>query len=575
MKQFDQYMNFIFSKRSPQRLCMLLLFLIVLQNETIGQKDFYNQFSFSAQDSLRGTNGPFRTNFDVLHYDLSIKVDPTEKTVVGKNLVTFEALQDLSKIQLDLFENLKILKVLDTEGNELLYTRNGNAFFVEMEEVKRGAKKTVIVKFQGMPIPAENAPWDGGFVWEEDKGGNPWIGVACEGTGASLWWPNKDYLGDEPDSMDIRITVPKTLFANSNGNLIARRIVEEDWMEHHWKVRYPINNYNVTLNIAVYDHFSDVFISSEGDSLALDYYVLPQNLKKAKEHFKQVKPMLACYESIFGKYPFWEDGFALVETPYLGMEHQSAIAYGNGYMRGYRGGMIPKHMDWDYIIIHETGHEYFGNSISVADHAEMWIHESFTTYMEALYVECTAGYEEYLRYMVHFRNRLYIQNLQPIIGPMDVNWTEWNSSDHYFKGSWILHTLRNVINNDQLWFDLLNSFYQKHKQSIVKSEDFFSFVNEKTGKDFSPIFSQYFYYPDVPNFQYYFTQDGENTLLNYRWEASIESFDMPLDVGTKKEYHRIYPTTKWQSISWKGLDKKTFRVRRELFLIKAKEIKQP
>ncbi len=557
------------------KIILFLLCILFVTTECWSQKDFYHQFEFSSQDSLRGTNGPFRVNNDILHYDLSIQVDPEQRMVIGKNVIRFKALEDLSKIQLDLFENMEIVKVLDLSGNELSYERNGNAFFVSTPPLQKDEEDTIVVKYRGNPLTAENAPWDGGFVWEQNEGGTPWIGVACEGTGASLWWPNKDYLGDEPDSMDITISVPASLFANSNGNLISRKVLDNGLAKHHWKVRYPINNYNVTLNIAVYKHFSDFYVNKNGDSLALDYYVLPQNFDKAKEHFQQVKPMLACYEDIFGKYPFWEDGFALVETPYLGMEHQSAIAYGNGYQRGYRGGMIPKHMNWDYIIVHETGHEYFGNSISVADHAEMWIHESFTTYMEALYVECTAGYQEYLQYMVHFRNRLYIQNRQPIIGPLDVNWTAWNSSDHYFKGSWILHTLRNSINDDVLWFDLLKSFYQKHKKSIVRSADFFNHVNDKTGKDFTSFFNQYFYHASLPTFEYYLSETEGKSFLNYKWSAAVKDFDMPIEVGPKSGYIRIDPTTSWQKLEIRDSDKKAFRVRRELFLINVKEVKAP
>ena len=552
------------------------LIFVVLQisllNSAWTQRDFYNEYEFSAQDSLRGANSSLRQAFDVGYYELDIVVDPSEKSIEGFVTMTFTANKSVESLQLDLFENMQIVAIKNKAGKALDFQREGNTFFVAIEKMEEGAIGSIMIQYKGNPVVAENAPWDGGFVWSNDDNANPWVGVACEGTGASLWWPNKDYLGDEPDSMDIKITVPKTLYANSNGNLIKRKEVGENQAQFHWKVSYPINNYNVTLNIAAYQHFSDVYISQDGDSLALDYYVLPENFEKAKVHFEQVKPMLACYENLFGKYPFWEDGFALVETPYLGMEHQSAIAYGNGYQRGYKGRMIPNDMDWDYIIIHETGHEYFGNSISVADHAEMWIHESFTTYMEALYVECTMGYDSYLKYMVHFRNRLYITNYEPIIGPMGVNFDDWSSSDHYFKGSWMLHTMRNVIDNDELWFELLKEFYQKYKRSVIQSEDFFNFANEKTGRDFQYFFEQYLHHAAVPIFEYRFIEKEEKTYLSYRWNSEVSEFDMPIQVGKKEDYKKIQPTTTWKEITWDGLSEKNFRVRRELYLMRAKEL---
>ena len=553
---------------TASRFIIFQLLLISLgYKQLLAQPAFYYQYEFSSQDSLRGTLNAARSCFDVGHYNLALEVNPQEKSIKGSNTITFRATTNFNRLQLDLFENMKIDGVYSDLGRKLNYRRVGNAFFVEVGMINEGDIRSIRVDYRGNPIIADNAPWDGGFVWDREAG-NDWIGVACEGTGASLWWPNKDHLSDEPDSMDLFITCPKSLYANSNGNLIERKDVAKNKSEFHWKVNYPINNYNVTLNIGVYKHFSDVYVAADGDSLELDYYVLPKNYDKAVEHFKQVKPMLACYEAYFGKYPFWEDGFALVETPYLGMEHQSAIAYGNNYERGYLGGMIPRDMDWDYIIIHETGHEYFGNSISAGDHAEMWIHESFTTYMEALYVECMMGYDDAIRYLNHFRNRLYIKNEQPIIGPLGVNWDDWDSSDHYFKGSWVLHTLRNAIGDDELWFDLLKSFYQKFKNSVIKSEDFFAYVNEKTGEDFSAFFNQYFKYADVPTLEYKLNSEGSTPTVSYRWVTDVENFEMETIMGSPGSYQRLAVTNEWQTKEWPGLDENTFRVRRELFLIR-------
>lgn len=382
---------------------------------------------------------------------------------------------------------MKINKIVH-KNKDLNFTRLHDAVFVQFPFQPKGTKGSFRVFYEGAPTVALIPPWDGGFVWSKDENGDHWIGVACEGDGASLWWPNKDHLSDEPDSMSIRVAVPDPYLCVSNGNLRSREALNDGYTRYNWFVSYPINNYNVTVNIAKYAHFSDIYTSPDRHELQLDYYVLPKNLEKAKKHFQSVHQTLKCFEYYFGKYPFWNDGYALVETPYLGMEHQSAIAYGNQYMRGYLGGMIPRKMDWDYVIVHETGHEYWGNSISCNDLSEMWIHESFTTYMEALYVEYTYGYKDALQYLDIFRRRPSILNEQPILGPKDVNWEDWTGSDHYYKGSWVLHTLRNAINDDELWFDLLKSFYQENAISNIETEDFVAYVKERTSKDFIDSF---------------------------------------------------------------------------------------
>jgi aminopeptidase N len=343
-------------------------------------------------------------------------------------------------------------------------------------------------------------------------------------------------------------------------------------MLYDWFVSYPINNYNVSINIGDYQHFRDVYVAADGDSLALDYYVLAYNVEKAKKHFEQVKPMLACYERFFGKYPFWNDGFALVETPYLGMEHQSAIAYGNNYNRGYLGGMIPRDMNWDYLIIHETGHEYFGNAVSTKDHADMWIHESFTTYMEALYVECTMSFADAVRYLEN--QRPFIRNMEPIVGPPGVNFDEWNGSDHYFKGSWILHTLRSAIGNDEQWFALLKAIFEKFKFTTCSTADITGFINVFTGKDFSKFFEQYLYWKDIPTLVYDLEQMEEGLRVKFRWEADVPGFDMPVKVGRQGHFQTVFPNTEnVQEVVIPNLDKSEFQVATEVFYVKKKEVK--
>ncbi|MEM6725664.1 MAG: M1 family aminopeptidase, partial [Bacteroidota bacterium] len=367
----------------------------------------------------------------------------------------------------------------------------------------------------------------------------------------------------------FRVTVPDDLTAVCNGQLTSEELLPENRKRFTWEVTYPINNYNVTLNIAKYAHFYDKYESNEGEILDLDYYVLEYNLEKAKKQFKQVEPTLSCFGEVFGEYPFWDDGFKLVETPYLGMEHQSAIAYGNFYMPGYLG-RHPKGFPFDYIIIHETGHEWFGNSISCNDLSEMWIHESFTTYMEALYVECHQGYAKSIEYLNAFKP--YIANKEPIIGPENVNWEDWEHGDHYYKGSWMLNTLRHTLDDESIWPDLLKGFYQKHKISNVVSQDFFSFVNEFTGKNYDLFFQQYLRYTKIPKFEYYLEKKGKSLNVQYRLISDVDLV-MAVRFGDPEAYQKLEAGPEWQSITFKGLKEEDFEVATDLYLIKSKKVK--
>lgn len=553
------------------RPLFILFFLLLTSLGLLSQStDFYQHHTFTKADTLRGSLRPERTCYDVHYYGLQLKVDTRKKMIRGEVEIAFTAVTDFQRLQIDLFENMTIDRIL-LGKQELSFTRDYNAIFVDFPTIQQaGNTGSFTVHYYGKPTVASNAPWDGGFVWSEDKRGRDWIAVACEGDGASLWWPNKDHLSDEPDSMLISLTVPSDLMAVANGNL--REVEEEDkYTRYDWFVSYPIDNYNVTLNIGHYTHFSDEYYAADGDTLALDYYVIDYNEDRAREHFQQVHSVLACYEKYLDKYPFWEDGFALVETPYLGMEHQSAIAYGNQYMRGYLGGMIPRDMDWDYIIVHETGHEYFGNSIGVADLAEMWVQESFTTYLEAVYVEYTMSYEDAIRYLV--KQKLYIYNQEPIIGPPGVNWENWGGSDHYFKGAWVLHTLRNAIGDDEKWWAIFKGFYQKHSLSLVNTQDFIDYVNEATGEDWQSFFQQYLHYPQPPVLEYRLEQQGKKLQVSYRWAADAEGFEMPILLGNQEKMIRVTPnTTKWQETTLFNTTAKDFTIAVDRFLVKTKEV---
>ncbi|MCB0755870.1 MAG: M1 family metallopeptidase [Flavobacteriales bacterium] len=523
-----------------------------------------NAQEFTLADTLRGTLSSIRSCFDVTYYDLHLTVDIENRHLSGVNHIHFKTVSAFDSIQLDLFANMRIDSVL-YGGQRLNYSRLHDAFFVSFpRQVKASENGIVSVYYNGNPTTAKNAPWDGGFVWKEDANGKPWVGVACEGTGASLWWPNKDHLSDEPDSMRVSCTVPAGLMCVANGDLIGQN-PSQNSVEWVWEISYPINNYNVTLNIADYAHFNNVYVNPSGDSLHCDYYVLKENLDKAKEQFKQVPEMLDCFEVAFGPYPFYEDGYALVETPYAGMEHQSAIAYGNRYTKGYWG-RYPGEMDFDYIIIHETGHEWWGNSVSMNDVADMWIHESFCTYSEAVYVECKYGYEKMLEYLVYQRN--FINNRSPIYGVYGMN-HEGNGGDMYYKGAWMIHTLRNVMNNDSLFKSILKGIAQEFAYETIDGEEIIEYVNQRSKYNYSPFFEQYLKYADVPVLEF----KWEKKQLSLKWRAEAKGFRMPVIYTAGDAEKRVLVSNiEWVEIPLSKKEFKQLSFRNDLMLFLTKKI---
>ena len=535
-----------------------IFFLMLLCSLTSLSQDF------NRADSLRGFLFEERSCYDVHYYHLKLSVDPKNQFITGYNEIHFNAVRDFDKIQIDLFDNMNI-KAIVFEEREMTYYRELNAVFVEFDTLIRANQNGFIrMYYDGHPKIAIKPPWDGGFSWEKDKDGNDWIGVSCQGLGASAWWPNKDHQSDEPDSMLISCQVPAGLRCVANGNLRFHDLRKSTKLYNtfHWFVSYPINNYDVSLNIGNFTHFSDSYVNSN-DTLSLDYYVLPYNLEKAKEHFKQVKPMLSCFESYFGPYPFWDDGFAMVETPYLGMEHQSAIAYGNKYLQGYLGNTkFTAGYDFDYIIIHEAGHEWWGNSITANDIADMWIQEGFCTYSEALYVECMYGYDAMLKYV---KNQMSsARNQKPIVGTPNVH--KKGSNDMYAKSSAILHTIRSLIDNDSVWFDILKSMANEFKYQTIDGRDILNYINKKSGYDFDNFYEQYLYTSKLPELQYKLVGWGKKKTLHYRWNA-IDGFDMPIKITHQKNhYDWIYPSNEWKKKTI-SIWKKYFKIADHLFLI--------
>lgn len=499
----------------------------------------------TRKDTLQGGLREERTCYDVLRYNLDLTINPSEKSIKGFNEIQFKIDDTTNKIQVDLFENMQIESIV-WNTKKLNYTREFDAVFIEFPEtLKKGSTQSIQFNYYGNPLIARNAPWDGGFVFNKDKNGNPWIGVAVQGTGASLWYPCKDSQTDEPNNgATIKVAVPNGLMNVSNGRFIGSTDLKNGYTRWDWEVKNPINNYDITVNIADYVHIHD-----NHQGLDLDYYILRYNEEKARTHFdNDVKPMMDCFQSKFGKYPFWEDGYKLVETPYLGMEHQSAVAYGNQYKKGYRGFDMSGTgvgLFFDYITIHETGHEWFGNSITSKDIADMWIHEGFTTYTETVFVECVKGYEEAQKYINgQTRN---VRNDRPIIGQFGVN--KEGSGDMYPKGALMLNTIRHIINDDTKWWKLLYDYSETFKKQIIDTQTVLNFFNKEAGTDFGKVFEQYLTTTKIPKL--ILSKEGKK--LNYHWENCVANFNMPVDIFINSVETRIYPTTENQTLK---IDKK-------------------
>lgn len=506
--------------------------------------------NFSKADTLRGSLRSERTCFDVNYYDLNLNIDFDTKEISGSNKMYFTTIETFKTLQIDLFENMQIDVIL-YKGQDLKYRREFNAVFVEFPvEIVKGNKEMIEIFYHGKPIIAKHAPWDGGFTWAKDEKNNDWIAVSCEGIGASLWWPNKDHLSDEPDSMRVTCSIPKEYEFIGNG-VLEKNTVINDKRFMTWKISYPINNYNVTLNIGKYVNFKDKYYSIEDSSeLILDYWVMPYNIEKAKKQFQQVKPMLAAHEKYFGKFPFWKDNYKLVETPYLGMEHQTAIAYGNKYKTGYNGYDFSKiGLDFDYIIIHESGHEYWGNLISAADVADLWIHEGFCTYSEALYVEYMYDYDMALKYIN--AKKPTIGNNYPMQGVYGVN--SEGDGDMYNKGMLFLNTLRHTINNDTLWFSILKEMTTKEfANKTIYTKDIIDFFNKKTNQDYTQLFKQYIAYKDIPKLYYSIHNvKGNEYQINYKWLTDVKDFYMPIIIKVGKKEYRVEGSNKLNTLKFK------------------------
>jgi aminopeptidase N len=503
---------------------------------------------FTRADTLRGSNGPARAWWDAEFYDLHVTVNPADSSISGWNAITYQPAAGrrqpagrTREMQIDLQVPMRIDSVIQ-DGKRLNARRDSNAFFVNAAVPVARSKKTVTVYYGGKPRVARRAPWDGGFDWKRDSLGRHFIATANQGLGASVWWPNKDWGGDEPDSQRVAITVPDSLVNVSNGRLRSVKRNQDGSTTWEWFVSSPINNYGISVNAGRYAHFTEYYQGEKG-TLTMDFYPLAIHQDTARVQFKQAISMMACFEKWFGPYPFYEDGFKLIETAHLGMEHQSAVAYGNNYKNGYRGTDLSntgRGLQWDFIIVHEAAHEWWANNITANDVADMWVHESFANYAEGLYTECQQGKDAGAEYVIGSRART--RNDRPILGTFGVN--SEGSGDMYYKGGSMLHTMRQIVNDDEKWRGVLREANRTFWHRTIDGSELRAYFSRESGIDLSKVFEQYLNTTKIPELEYRI----ENGKAMYRWANVVPGFDMPVDVALSDapgSWIRIKPTTAW------------------------------
>jgi aminopeptidase N len=521
-----------------KRCISLLLFFLTFCN------GLAQQSNFSKQDTLRGSITPERVWWDLLHYSLDFKVSPSSKSIEGSNVIRYEVLSQNQLMQIDLQPPMEITSVLENNSN-LNYNRDGNVYYIQLKKNQQiGAINEITIHFEGAPKVNNNPPWDDGFTWEKDNNGTDFIATSCQGGGSSIWWPSKDHMYDEPDQgIELSITAPKHLISVANGRLIQTKENTNKTKTFSWKVVHPINNYGVNINIGDYVHFSEKYKGKKG-VLNCDYYVLSYNLEKAKKQFKEVSRTLEAFEHWFGPYPFYEDSYKLVEVPYLGMEHQSSVTYGNGYQNGYKGIDLSGTgwgLKFDFIIVHESGHEWFANNITNVDVADMWIHESFTAYSENLFLDYHFGTVASNAYVTGTRKK--ILNDKPIIGNYNVN--NSGSGDMYYKGANMLHTLRQIINNDEKWRSILVGLNKDFYHQTVTTQQIEDYIDKYFKVDLKPFFEQYLRTIKIPTLDYKL----ENNKLSYRWSNVVDGFSIPVNVFINSTSQWISPTSRWKKLS--------------------------
>ncbi len=520
-------------------------FFLALVGLNISAQDM----TFERSDTLRGSHSVERKWWGLTHYDLYATFDPEKKSISGHNTTTYKVLSPYQTMQIDLQAPM-ILDSVIQNNQKCTWTQDDDAYFIHLTDIQLiGESNEVTFFFHGSPKPAKMPPWQGGMIWQKDKNNNPWMSIACQGMAASVWFPNKDHMYDEPDSVSMHITAPEDLVTVAGGRLRSIKSNSDATRTYHWAIVNPINNYNIIPYIGKYVNIQDTF-QGEGGILDLNYWVLDYNKEKAKEHFLQAKSMLRCFEYWFGKYPFYEDGYKLVESPHLGMEHQSAIAYGNKFSQGYMGRDLSGTgwgLKWDFIIIHESGHEWFGNNISARDVADNWIHEGFTAYSENLYTEFLYGKKAGSEYVIGTRKSVI--NDKPIIGPYGVN--KNGSGDMYYKAANMLHTVRQLVGDDVKWRAFLRDINKTFWHKTTDTHEIEAYMSNYLGLNLQKIFNQYLRTTEIPVFEYV----QHKKKLKFRWSNCIDGFNMPVVIISDNQVLKLIPSEKWQSVKLKSTSK--------------------
>lgn len=521
-----------FRKSYQLIICLLVSAALHAQGQT-----------FTRQDSLRGSLNAERTWWDVLRYDISVTPDYNSKTIAGEVNLGFKVVSEAGPMQIDLQEPMN-LTTATLNGKSISFTREGNAWHLAItDKLPLGSRQNIVLAFSGKPREAVRAPWDGGWIWTKDRAGNPWMTVACQGLGASVWYPCKDHQSDEPDNgASLRMTVDNDLVAVGNGRLLSKKDAGQGKTEFLWEVKNPINNYDIIPYIGKYSNWNDSYQGEKG-KLDLQFWALTEDLDAAKKQFAQVKPMIQCFEHWFGPYPFYEDGYKLIQAPHLGMEHQSAVAYGNKFQNGYLGRDLSGTgwgLKWDFIIIHESGHEWFGNNITSRDIADMWVHEGFTNYSETIFTQCQDGYEAAMEYIVGVRGG--IKNDIPITGTYGVN--KRGSGDMYPKAANMIHYVRQLLKDDEKFRQMLRGLNKTFYHSTVTAAEVEAYMNKAVGRDLTPLYEQYLGTVKIPEFQY---RTGNGT-ISYRWRNVVPGFNIPVKVKIDGKEVWLTPTEEWQAL---------------------------
>ncbi|OOG74346.1 M1 family metallopeptidase [Algoriphagus sp. A40] len=484
-----------------------------------------SHFTFGQNWDWGGPVDPLQRKFKVRHYRLELELLPESQSIQGSNTVTFSADEKLDTLRLNLIDEYQVGKVL-MDGKEVKFTHQNDI----LDIIPIDCTCDQVQVFYGGKTPiAENPPWQGGFTWEKDQLGNHWMGLSSQGEGSQIFMPALDHPSSEPsEGTDVIITAPSPYFVASNGRLIGTE-AKGDKITYHWTSTYPINVYNINFTMGIFQEEKLDFKSVSGKTVPMHVWVLQENRAKAKELLDILKESAETQEKYFGAFPFPEDKIAVVETPYLGMEHQTINAYGNNFQ------FVPMgKTQYDWLLHHELGHEWFGNKVSVADFADMWIHEGLTAYGDWLFYWEHGGPDAYFA-----KAKAEAKNLPhalPVVSPPNSTEEEAYHGEIYSKGAMVIHSLRGVL-GDEIFFPMIKAFASDERftyQNQVSTKDFTDFVQTYSGKDLQGFFDLYLYTTDLPELKV--SKKGKS---GYAISLQGIDFEIPVEVQTSEGLKKI------------------------------------